>query len=102
MAEKHKDTNTGKQELTYIAKVWHTVAIVALLVIVVLIIRVAFNVLLMALAGALIAVYFHGLGDAIQRRTKLNRRWAMIISIAGSFIIFFRRSITRLAVSILR
>lgn len=77
--------NTDK-ELTYIQKVWQTVAIVALLVVVILIARVAFNVLLMILAGALIAVYFHGFGDLIERKTKLNRRLSMIISIGGSFV----------------
>lgn len=76
-----------KKDLSYTAKVWQTAAIIALLVVAILIIHVAFNVLLMALAGALIAVYFHGLGDTIQRRTRLGRRWAMVISIAGSFII---------------
>jgi len=81
------DKSNDKKELSYTAKVWHTIAIIALFVVVILVIRVAFNVLLMALAGALIAVYFHGLGDIIQRRTKLSRRWAMVISIAGSFII---------------
>jgi predicted PurR-regulated permease PerM len=57
-------TNESKQptdkitqkELTYIEKVWHTVAIVALLVVVILIARVAFNVLLMVLAGILISI----------------------------------------------
>lgn len=87
MAEKNKDTETAKNNLPYVTKVWQTVAIIALFVIVILIIHVAFNVLLMALAGALIAVYFHGLGDIIQNRTKLSRRWAMIISITGSFIL---------------
>jgi predicted PurR-regulated permease PerM len=76
-----------EKELTYIAKVWQTVGIVALLVVTILIIRVAFDILLMVLAGALIAVYFHGLGDAIQRRTKLNRKPAMIISILGTIVI---------------
>ena len=72
----------------YPAKVWQTVAIVSLCVIVVLVVRVAFNVLLMALAGVLIAIYFHGLGDNIQRWFKLKKRLpAMIISIVGSFII---------------
>ncbi|PIG97913.1 hypothetical protein CS542_06660 [Pedobacter sp. IW39] len=32
--------------------------------------QVAFNVLLMILAGALIAVYFHGFGDLIERKTS--------------------------------
>jgi predicted PurR-regulated permease PerM len=75
-----------EKELTYIQKVWQTVAIVALLVVMILIIRVAFSVLLMVLAGALIAVYFHGLGDVIQRKTKLTRRFSMFLSIAGSFL----------------
>ncbi|RFZ90847.1 AI-2E family transporter [Mucilaginibacter conchicola] len=76
-----------RKELTYIEKVWHTVAIVALLVVSILIARVAFNVLLMILAGSLIAVYFHGLGDMIERNTKWNRKVCMTISVAGSFII---------------
>lgn len=88
MAESKKTTEKiakEVKELTYIEKVWHTVAIVALLVTVILIARVAFNVLLMVLAGSLIATYFHGLGDIIQRRTRMRRKFAMIISILGSF-----------------
>ncbi len=86
MAANKKDPEV-KQELTYIAKVWQTVGIVALLVVTILIVRVAFDILLMVLAGVLIAVYFHGLGDAIQRRTRLKRKAAMIISILGSVIL---------------
>ncbi|MES2267123.1 MAG: AI-2E family transporter [Bacteroidota bacterium] len=78
---------TSGKELTYIEKVWHTVAIVALLVVAILIARVAFNVLLMILAGALISVYFHGLGDMIERKTKWNRKVCMAISVGGSFLI---------------
>jgi predicted PurR-regulated permease PerM len=83
----HQPGHRTKKETTYIQKVWQTVAIVALLVVVILIARVAFNVVLMVMAGALISTYFHGLGDLIQRKTKLNRRPAMIISILGSFAI---------------
>lgn len=75
------------QQSTYIQKVWQTMGIVALLVSAILIARVAFNVLLMILAGSLIATYFHGLGDMIERRTKMGRRWAMLISVLGTFII---------------
>jgi len=84
--EKVKD-QTVKKELSYIEKVWHTVAIVALLVSVILIARVAFNILLMVLAGALISIYFHGLGDIVQRKTRLSRKWAMTISVTLSFVI---------------
>ncbi len=83
----NKASGKAEKELSYIQKVWQTVAIVALLVVVILIARVAFNVLLMILAGSLIAAYFHGLGDLIERKTKLNRRISMIFSVAGSFII---------------
>jgi len=80
---------TGKQlkELTYTEKVWHTVGIVAFVAVLILVARVAFNVMLLSLAGCLIAVYFHGLGDMIQRNTKWRRIICMIISISGSFII---------------
>ncbi|MDR6940685.1 AI-2E family transporter [Mucilaginibacter pocheonensis] len=84
---KQPSENGKQQDLTYIQKVWNTVAIVALLVVVILIARVAFNVLLMVLAGVLISVYFHGFGDMIQRRTKWSRRICMLISVGGSFII---------------
>ncbi len=89
MAQHHQQPakETVEKELTYIQKVWHTVAIVALLVVVILIARVAFNVLLMVLAGVLVSVYFHGLGDIIQRKTKWSRRVSMSISVAGTFII---------------
>jgi predicted PurR-regulated permease PerM len=75
-----------KKELTYIQKVWQTVIIVALLVVFILIARVAFNVLLMVLAGSLISLYFHGVGDVIQRNTNLGRSLSMFLSIGGSFI----------------
>jgi predicted PurR-regulated permease PerM len=84
-ASKHHPEN--KAELTYIQKVWQTVGIVALLVVTILIVRVAFDILLMVLAGSLIAVYFHGLGDTIQRRTKLQRKAAMLISIISTVIL---------------
>ena len=76
-----------RDESTYITKVWQTMGIVALLVSAILIARVAFNVLLMILAGTLIATYFHGLGDMIERRTGLKRKWAMIISVVSTFVI---------------
>lgn len=84
---KDQESEKVEKELSYIQKVWQTVAIVALLVVVILIARVAFNVLLMILAGSLIAVYFHGLGDLIERKTKFSRRISMTLSVAGSFMI---------------
>jgi len=87
MKEENETEKRLKRELSYIQKVWHTVAIAALLIIVILVLHVAFNILMMALAGSLIAAYFHGLGDIIQRRTRLNRKYAMILSIVTSVVL---------------
>ncbi len=77
-----------KKEPSYPVKVWQTTAIVCLTLIIILIVRVAFSVLLMALAGVLIAVYFHGLADVIQKKTKLKRQYALLISILSTLLIF--------------
>lgn len=82
-----KPRSTQHHEISYTTKVWQTVGIVALLVVMILVIRVAFDILLMVLAGSLIATYFHGLGDAIQRRTKLTRKPAMLIGILATIIL---------------
>jgi len=87
MDQDDKQEEHIKRELSYIGKVWQTVAIVALLVGVILIVRVVFNVLLMVLSGALIATYFHGLGDMIKRKTRLSQRLAMIFSVVGSIAV---------------
>src|SRR6202012_2598892 len=76
-----------QNKTSYTQKVWQTVGIVALLVSVILIARVAFSVLLMILAGTLIATYFHGLADLIERRTKWKRALAMLCGVAITFII---------------
>ncbi|GAB2692076.1 AI-2E family transporter [Mucilaginibacter koreensis] len=78
------DTKTNvKDEYSYVQKVWIAIASVTLLTILIFILKAAFGVLLMVLAGTLIATYFHGLGDIIQRHTKTKRSVAM----AGSVII---------------
>ncbi|MFD1257163.1 AI-2E family transporter [Mucilaginibacter terrae] len=71
----------------YLQRVFIGAGTIALLVILILILRVAFNVLLMVLAGTLIAVYFNGLADTIERRTSLSRRICMLISVIGTFAI---------------
>jgi predicted PurR-regulated permease PerM len=84
--EKEPD-NSNQKEPSYAVKVWQTTAIVSLAIITILILRVAFNILLMALAGVLMAVYFHGLADLIIAKTKLSRKPALFVSIAGSIIL---------------
>jgi predicted PurR-regulated permease PerM len=76
-----------KKELSFTVKVWQTTAIVCLSLTIILILRVAFNILLMALAGVLIAVYFHGVAEIITAKTKMNRKLALFISIVGTIIL---------------
>ncbi len=78
--------HSKNKELSLTAKVWQTTAIICLFISFVLILRVAFNILLMALAGALIAVYFHGLADIIERRLKLVRKLAIFLSIFATLV----------------
>ncbi len=84
----NQSENSTQKKSSYTLKVWQTTAIVCLTLSIVLIVRVAFNVLLMALAGVLIAVYFHGLADIIERKNWISRKFALLISIAGTIIIF--------------
>ena len=61
------------------------VAIVVLFIIVILIPNSTFSVLLMVLAAAIIALYFHGLAGLITRKIKLPGKWSMFFSILGTF-----------------
>ena len=82
-----ESTKTIKRELSYTLKVWQTTAIVCLSLITILFVRVAFNILLMTFMGVLIAVYFHGLADLIARKTKINLKFSLFISITGTIIL---------------
>jgi predicted PurR-regulated permease PerM len=84
--EKESDIS-NKTEPSFATKVWQTTGIVCLAIIAILILRVAFNILLMALAGVLMAVYFHGLADLITRKIKIKRKPALFISIVGSVVL---------------
>ncbi|WP_353139955.1 AI-2E family transporter [Pseudopedobacter sp.] len=71
---------------SFIRKVWIVTGILALSIIIIFVLKAAFNVLLMILAASLIAVFFHGLGDVIQRSTGLRRSWSMSLAV-GLFLL---------------
>jgi len=80
----NESEKTIKKEISYTLRVWQATAIICLSLIIILFIRVAFNILLMTFMGVLIAVYFHGLAGFIERKTKINRKVSLFISIAGT------------------
>lgn len=46
-----------------------------------------FSVLLLLLAGTLVAMYFRGLAGIFQRHTRMSQGWALTISIIGSLLL---------------
>lgn len=80
MAEKKPDSAQGGLNL-FTRKVWITMGIITLIVLLIFILKAAFNVLLMVFAGSLIAIYFHGLGNLLQRKIKLSHRWCVLIGV---------------------
>ena len=78
---------TKEPEKNFQKKVWTASAIVALFIILLWLIKVTFNVFLLILAGALIALYFRGLSGLIHRKTKMNNKLSLIIAILGSLLL---------------
>ena len=72
------DTNSS---LSFSHKVWIVTGILTLSVIVIFVLKAAFNILLIILASCLIAVFFHGLGDMIRRFTKMGHRLAVFVGV---------------------
>ncbi|GAA0549625.1 AI-2E family transporter [Chitinophaga japonensis] len=68
-------------------KIWITVGITALVVIVIWIIKVTFNVFLLILAGALIALYFRGLGRLLNRKLHVPEKLSLPASIISSLLL---------------
>lgn len=68
-------------------KVWMTIGITALAVTVFLILNKSLNVLLIVFAGVLLAVYFRGLANKIQRKTGWKEGLCVGLSFGISFLI---------------
>lgn len=71
----------------FIEKIWIATGIIVFSVLLVLLFLEAFQVLLLSLAGALIALYFHGLAGMLQRKTKLSGRAALLVSVLGTVVL---------------
>jgi predicted PurR-regulated permease PerM len=74
-------------EYSFIQKIWIAGGIIALIAVVLLLLKATFSVLLLVLAGSLIAIYFRGLSDLIQRKTKWKQAVCLAISIAGTLVL---------------
>lgn len=72
---------------SFIQKVWIASGIVAFIVILFLLLKATFNVLLLVLAGALIAIFFRGLSGLICRKTKWKEGVCLTISMVGTLLL---------------
>lgn len=67
-------------------KVWVAGGVGALIVVLLLLFRATFGVLLLVLAGTLIAVFFRGLSGLIERKTGWNEKLCLALSIITTLI----------------
>jgi predicted PurR-regulated permease PerM len=74
-------------EPSFQQKVWIVCGITALFVILIWFFIVTFNVFLLVLAGALIALFFHGFAELIQRKMRFPHLPSLLIAIFLTFVI---------------
>jgi predicted PurR-regulated permease PerM len=72
---------------TYPQKVWIAGSILSLIIIILLLLNETFSVLLLVLAGSLIAIFFRGLGSFIQKRTGWKNSITIILSVLINTVI---------------
>ena len=77
----------SENNYTFPQKVWITGSIFALIIVIVLLLTATFSVLLLILAGVLIAVFFRGLSALIERKTKWNASLSLALSVIGTLLI---------------
>jgi predicted PurR-regulated permease PerM len=81
------DGKNAGTENSFQKKVWTAVAIVAFVVVLLWILKATFNVLLLLLAGTLIALYFRGLAHLLHGKLHLPQKGSLAISIIGSLLL---------------
>jgi len=85
-----QQTNEPQRNLnspTFQQKVWITTGILAFAIIVLLVLKATFSVFLLVLAGTLIALFFRGLSNFIQRKTKWKEGVCVAITVIGTLLL---------------
>ena len=79
--------NKTQRTLTFQEKVWMVCSIVALFVALLWFFKVTFSVFLLILAGALIALFFHGFSQLIHRKLHVPPKISLLVSVILTFVI---------------
>lgn len=83
MAEvKHTDSASP-----YLRKVWIAIGIATLVIVVLLLLKATFGILLLVLAGPLIATYFRGLSGLSLRKTGWSNGLCLAVSVGGTILL---------------
>lgn len=75
------------KKYSFVQKVWIVGGIFALITVILLLFKKTFDVLILLLAGALIAIFFRGLSELIQKKSGWGAGISMTLSIAGTLLI---------------
>ena len=75
------DTSSSKTQLNFSKKVWITGGIFSLLIVLLLLFKTLFGVILLSLAGILLAVYFRGFASLIQHKLHWPAKLCIFISV---------------------
>lgn len=71
----------------YTRKVWIAAGILTLMVLLMLLLKTIFSLLLLTLAGVLMAVYFHGFAHLIRKYLGAGNKWSLALSIIINIIL---------------
>lgn len=81
------DLPGNHKEYSFAQKIWLAAGILALMVVFLLLFKATFNVLLLVLAGTLIAIFFRALSNIIEQKTKWQEGVCLTITILGTLVI---------------
>lgn len=76
-----------KSNLTYSKKVWIAGGILSLIVVFLLLFKTFFGILLLVLAGVLIALYFHGCAAILRRNLHWNSKVSIVVSVLVNILL---------------
>ncbi|MGI8950511.1 MAG: AI-2E family transporter [Chitinophagaceae bacterium] len=82
-----ESNNNNNSQLTYTKKIWIAAGIITLIVVFLLLFKTLFSLVLLILAGVLMAIYFYGCAGILQRNLHLSSKLSIILSVLLNIIL---------------
>jgi predicted PurR-regulated permease PerM len=76
-----------EKEYRFVQRVWLITGIVSISVVLLLLLKEIFSVLLLVLAGVLIALFFRSLAGLIEQKTRWSSTVCLLVSTIGTFLL---------------